>query len=97
MQVNYAIVLWTETDTIVLPPGTVDTEGRPTQFYVDPPGRPGLHRDLFRQHAQKMLGRLLVAGFVFSPSMLKLAPPECAAQVAEAMAEAGASAAAARS
>ena len=41
---------------------------------------------MFRRHAQKMLGKLLLAGFHFTNSMLILAPPECAQQAAAAMA-----------
>ena len=93
LQVNYAIVLWTDSDTIVLPPDTTDLNGQPIPFYIDPPRQPGLHRDLFRGHARKMLGRLLLAGFNFTHDMLTLAPPECAQQAAAAASQAIAAAA----
>ena len=96
LQINYAIVLWTDSDTIVLPPDTTDLEGNPVPFYIDPPRQPGLHLDLFRQHAQKMLGRFLLAGYLFTTDMITLAPPDCAQQVAAAAPQAIAAAAAER-
>lgn len=53
--------MYTETDSVVLPPDTEGQEGVSVPFYVDPPNRPGLHRDIFRAHAQKMLGGLLTS------------------------------------
>ena len=32
-------------------------------FYVDPPDRPGMHRDLFRDWGRKVVGELHEAGF----------------------------------
>jgi hypothetical protein len=58
LQFNAPLVLYTETDTIVLPPDTTAADGTTVPFYVDPLRRPGLHRDVFREHAQKLEGAL---------------------------------------
>ena len=47
LQLNASLVLYTETDTIVLPPDG-EVNGKAIPFYVDPPNHPGLHRDLFK-------------------------------------------------
>ncbi|KAL1525702.1 hypothetical protein AB1Y20_020548 [Prymnesium parvum] len=47
LSVRAPIVIYTEEDATLLPPD--DKEGMP--FYVDPPAQPGMHRDIFRQHA----------------------------------------------
>ena len=50
LQVNFAFVLFTETDTVVMPPDCEEPRtGRSVPFYQDSPRRPGLHRDIFRR------------------------------------------------
>jgi hypothetical protein len=43
LSVRFPLIIWSEADAVILPPD--DAQGVP--FYVDPPGQPGLHRDLF--------------------------------------------------
>lgn len=93
MQVNYAITLLSESEAMVLPPDTTDEKGCTIPFYMDPPDRPGLHRDQFKAHARQMLGKLLVAGFKLSQRMLDLVPEQFSTQaVAEETAETAAAA-----
>lgn len=75
LQANNAITLYTESDSVVLPPDTEDEQGNTIPFYVDPPGQPGLHRDTFRAHAQHMLGMLVLAGVELSTALRNRAPP----------------------
>ena len=90
LQVNLALVLFTETNTVVLPPDVADpATGRSIPFYVDPRNRPGLHRDVFAAHAKRMVGELMRAGFLnFTPALAALAPAEYQELVAAASAAA---------
>ena len=76
LQVNFAMVLYTESDTVVLPPDVEDSKGRSIPFYLDPPNQPGLHRDAFRAHAQMMLGELLKENFELSARLSAQAPAQ---------------------
>jgi hypothetical protein len=51
---------------IILPPD--DNQGRP--FYADPPGNPGMHRDMFKAWALNLLGELHILDYVFTASAL---------------------------
>lgn len=66
--VRAPVIIYTEEDAILLPPD--DKEGTP--FYVDPPTQPGMHRDLFRRHAKKMVKEMRDAGWPLSDSLSKL-------------------------
>ena len=59
---RFPLILWSEEDAIILPPD--DATGVP--FYLDPPDRPGLHRDLFKTWARQVAGELLTRGFPMS-------------------------------
>ena len=97
LQVNFVMVLYTESDTVVLPPDVEDSEGRSIPFYLDPPNQPGWHRDAFRAHAKTMLGPLLEKNFPLSGGLSQQAPALYHQQraAAEAAAEAASEAAAA--
>ena len=96
LQVNAALVLYLETDSIVLPPATTAADGTTVPFYLDPPNRPGLHRDQFRIHAQKMIGGLLTVGFTLTPPLHATMHTTWATQVANYLQAASAAEAAAR-
>ena len=68
LTVRAPLVIYTEEDATLLPPD--DKEGTP--FYVDPPDRPGMHRDLFRAHAQKVVGRMVEEGWPLSDKLGRL-------------------------
>lgn len=91
LQVNFALVIYTETDAVVLPPDTQTEMGATIPFYIDPPDQPGAHRDLFRAHGKMMVGELLKAGFALTPALTSRAPQECQDELA-AQAEAAESA-----
>ena len=82
LQVNFALVLYTETDSVVCPPDTEDSKGTIVPFYVDPPSQPGLHRDQFRAHAMTMVGELLIRQFKLSSGLSRRAPAQHRAQLA---------------
>ena len=83
LQVNLAFVLYTETDTVVLPPDSTDpSTGFSTPFYADPPSQPGLHRDAFKAHAKTMVGELLTREFVLSSALAAQAPAQYQQQLA---------------
>ena len=83
LQVNYPLVLFTETNSVILPPDMNDVP-----FYQDPANRPGLHRDLFAAHSKQLLGKLLAAGFTCTGSLTSCAPTNIQQQVASATAAA---------
>ena len=60
--VRFPLVMWMESDVAILPPD--DADG--TAFYVDPPGQPGYHRDLFLSWGRRVAGELLCRGFPMS-------------------------------
>ena len=62
LRVRFPILLWTETDAMILPPD--DLEGVP--FYVDPTNQPGFHRDLFKTWGRRVAGELLTQGMPMS-------------------------------
>ena len=62
------IVVYTENDVVLLPPD--DKDGVP--FYVDPPGQPGMHRDLFKGHARVMLRKLEELSYPLSTQLSRL-------------------------
>ena len=68
LTVRAPLVIYTEEDATLLPPD--DKEGTP--FYVDPPDRPGMHRDLFRAHAQKAVGLMVEEGWPLSDKLGRL-------------------------
>ena len=88
LKVNYAMVLFTESSAVVLPPDTTSETGNAIALYRDPPSRPGMHRDQFGLHARRMVGELLVAGFRMTERLLSLVPIQYAQQVAAARAAA---------
>ena len=59
-------------DATILPPD--DENGVP--FYVDPPDRPGMHRDLFRAWGNKVCGELHALGYRLENRLLRLVPKE---------------------
>ena len=61
--VRVPLVIWTETNSIILPPDAADG----TPFYVDPENAPGYHRDLFQKWARMVLGEFVANGFPMSP------------------------------
>ena len=81
LNVNLVLTLYTETHAMVLPPD-VEENGKNVPFYLDPPQQPGLHRDLFQQHAKKMLGQLLLAGFEVADALVARAPITVLDQIA---------------
>jgi hypothetical protein len=93
LQVNFAMVLYTESDTVVLPPDVEDSEGRSIPFYLDPPNQPGWHRDAFRAHAKMMLVPLLEKNFPLSGGLSQRAPAQYHQQRAAAKAASEAAAA----
>ena len=77
LAVHLAMVIYTETDSVILPPDAEEPEtGQSIPFYKDPPRRPGLHRDIFRRHSKRMVGCLLKAGFTLTERLALLAPVE---------------------
>lgn len=68
LAVRAPITIYTEEDAMLLPPD--DKEGTP--FYVDPPDRPGWHRDEFRSHARRLLRSMLEAGWPLSSRLAQL-------------------------
>ena len=63
------LIIFTENDATILPPD--DSTGVP--FYQDPPDQPGLHRDLFREHARQLTRELLHSGLPLSAKLGQLA------------------------
>ena len=61
LTVRCPITLWMEDDAMILPPDTVSGA-----FYLDPPDQPGLHRDLFKTWARKLLGELTSLNYIFT-------------------------------
>lgn len=59
-------------DATILPPD--DESGVP--FYVDPPEKPGMHRDLFRAWGQKVCGELHALGYPLERRLLRQVPKE---------------------
>jgi hypothetical protein len=76
LQVNFALVLYTESDTVVLPPDVEDSTGSSIHFYLDPPNQPGWHRDTFKAHAKTMLGEMLEKNFLLSVGLSARAPAQ---------------------
>ena len=72
LAVRFPVVLWTEEDAIILPPD--DAYGAP--FYVDPPGQPGMHRDLFKTWARRVAGELATRGYPMSAAVRSHLPTE---------------------
>ena len=72
LTVRFPITVWTEENAMILPPD--DNEGRP--FYQDPSDKPGMHRDLFKAWALKVLGELYNLNYLFTTEALKHLPPE---------------------
>ena len=72
LAVRFPVVLWTEEDAIILPPD--DAYGAP--FYVDPPGQPGIHRDLFKTWARRVAGELATRGYPMSAAVRSHLPTE---------------------
>ena len=72
LTVRTPLTLWTEDDAIVLPPD----DKNQTPFYVDPPDRPGMHRDLFKAWAHKMLGELVALQYPMTALALQHLPAE---------------------
>ena len=68
LTVRAPLIIYTEEDATLLPPD--DKDGNP--FYTDPPDQPGLHRDLFRRHARKMVGLLWDEGYPLSERLRRL-------------------------
>jgi len=68
LTVRAPLIIYTEEDAILLPPD--DKEGVP--FYMDPADRPGMHADLFRVHARKMVRRMLDLGWPLSNRLKQL-------------------------
>ena len=69
LSVRCPITIWMEENAMILPPDTTPMQGDAaisTPFYQDPPGQPGLHRDLFRAWAHKLLGELTVLNYTFT-------------------------------
>ena len=71
LTVRFPIIIHTAEATI-LPPDDLDG----TPFYVDPPERQGMHRDLFRDWGRKVVGELHVAGFAMQRSLVRQMPLE---------------------
>lgn len=65
LTVRFPLTIWMEDNAMILPPD--DAQGN--CFYQDPPGRSGMHRDLFKVWAHKLVGELLMEDY----SMSKLA------------------------
>ena len=62
--IRFPIILWTEADAVILPPD--DANGFPFYVYVDPPDRPGMHRDLFKQWGRRVAGELQTLDYPMS-------------------------------
>ena len=69
LSLRFPLIIHTATATI-LPPDDVDG----VAFYVDPPDRPGMHRDLFRDWGRKVVGELHEAGFQMERPLLRQMP-----------------------
>ena len=72
LSVRFPIIIWSEEDAVILPPD--DAQGNP--FYQDPPGQPGLHRDLFKTWARRVASTLLMEGYPMSPAVVSHLPKE---------------------
>ena len=72
LSVRLPLILWTEEDAVILPPD--DLEGTP--FYLDPPGQPGQHRDLFKTWGRRVAAELVVQGYPMSQSVISHLPVE---------------------
>ena len=85
LQVNFALVLFTEAAAVILPPNMEDpTTGKTIPFYQDPPSQPGLHRDAFATHSRQLLGKMLAAGLSLSDTLSSCAPKRVQQQMAAA-------------
>ena len=71
LTLRFPIIIHTAAATI-LPPD--DDQGTP--FYVDPPDRPGMHRDLFQAWGRKVVGELHARGFEMERPLLEQMPTE---------------------
>ena len=72
LSVRFPLILWSEEDAIILPPD--DAEG--TAFYIDPPNKPGLHRDLFKTWGRRVAAALVMANFPMSRAVIQHLPRE---------------------
>lgn len=72
LTVRFPLIIWLEEDAVILPPD--DAQGTP--FYQDPPGQPGLHRDLFKTWARRVAAALLMEGYPMSPAVVSHLPKE---------------------
>jgi hypothetical protein len=72
LSVRFPLILWTEEDNVILPPD--DAEGAP--FYLDPPGQPGLHRDLFKTWGRRIAAELVIACFPMTRAVRLHLPPD---------------------
>ena len=72
LSVRFPLVIWSEGDAVILPPD--DAEGAP--FYNDPPGQPGLHRDLFKTWGRRVAGELVMKDYPMSAAVLSHLPTE---------------------
>ena len=72
LSARFPLVLWSETDAVILPPD--DASGLP--FYADPAGHPGLHRDLFKTWGRRVAAELLTRGFPMSAAVRLHLPHE---------------------
>ena len=69
LSVRFPITIWMEENAMILPPDTTPMQGDAaisTPFYQDPSSQPGLHRDIFRAWAHKLLGELTVLNYTFT-------------------------------
>lgn len=80
LAIRAPLVLYTESDAIILPPA--DSQG--TAFYVDPPAQPGMHADMFRGWAKHALGELLSMNFPLSEKLRSFVPMEYPSEESEA-------------
>ena len=69
LTVRAPLVIYTEEDATILPPD--DKDGVP--FYQDPPDSPGMHRDLFRMHAKKIISTMVEESWPLSKRLAMLA------------------------
>lgn len=68
LTIRAPLVIYTQADAILLPPD--DADGTP--FFQDPMGQEGMHRDLFRTHARKIVTRFVDQGFPLTPALRRL-------------------------
>ena len=72
LTVRAPLTIWNEDNTMILPPDDADNN----PFYLDPPGRPGMHRDIFKAWARNMMGELILLQYPMSAQALTHLPKD---------------------